>query len=246
MKDCLLDVIQYTHGLGCGVDLIKVIGTDKTTQVAAIGEGNSVIINGKFTNVVPEFAGTFGMPNLDKLKVVVGFDDYDDKAKINMVYETKDGTKTPASIHFETGTGDFLNDYRLMGKTLVESQIANLALKVAPKWEIEFEPTLASITRLKKQASANSEELQFTTTIDSKGDLRASFGDPAAHSGNFVFQPKVSGKLTSPFRWPVKAFLAILDLPGDKKIRISNQGLAEITVESGQASYSYMFPAHSK
>lgn len=245
MKDSLLDLIQHTHGLGC-VDLIKIVGTDKTTQVSAIGEGNSVIINGKFKTPEPMFAGTFGMPNLEKLKIIVGFDDYDDKAKLEMKYETKDGEKTPASIHFETAGGDFVNDYRLMGKTLVESQVANFALKVAPKWEIEFEPSIASITRLKKQASANSEELQFTTTTDSNGDLRVAFGDPAAHSGNFVFEAKVNGKLASPLKWPVKSFLAILDLPGDKKLRISNQGLAEITVDSGLASYSYMFPSHTK
>jgi hypothetical protein len=245
MKDSLQDLIQHTHGLGC-VDLIKIVGTDKTTQVSAIGEGNSVIINGKFKTPEPQFVGTFGMPNLEKLKIIVGFDDYDDTSKISMVHETRDGEKTPACIHFETQNGDFVNDYRLMGKALVESQVANFALKVAPKWEIEFEPNMASIARLKKQASANSEEIQFTTSTDKNGDLRIAFGDPSAHSGNFVFESKVTGKLTNPLKWPVKSFLAILDLPGDKKLRISNQGLAEITVDSGLASYSYMFPCHTK
>lgn len=245
MKDSLLDLIQHTYGLGC-VDLIKITGTDKSTEVSAIGEGNTVIINGKFKKPVRSFEGTFGMPNLEKLKIIVGFDDYDDKSKINMVYETKDGAKTPASIHFETEKGDFINDYRLMGKTLVDSEIANVALKITPKWEFEFEPTIESTIRLKKQASANSEELHFTTTTDSNGDLRVSFGDPAAHSGNFVFHPNVGGKLAQARKWPVKTFLAILDLPGDKKIKISNQGLIEITVDSGQIDYTYLLPSHSK
>lgn len=245
MKDYLQDLIQHTHGLGC-VDLVKIVGTDKTTKIAAVGEGNSVIISGSFKKVEPQFEGTFGMPNMEKLKIIVGFDDYDDTSKISMVYETRDGVKTPACIHFETQSGDFVNDYRLMGKTLVESQVPTYELGVTPKWEFEFEPSVSSTTRLKKQYAANSEELHFSTTTDSKGDLIVSFGDPSAHSGNFVFHPKVGGKLSQAFKWPVKSFLAILDLPGDKKIRISNQGLAEITVESGIASYSYKFPAQSK
>lgn len=243
MKDFLLDLIQHVNL--DGVDLIKVVGTDKETRVAAIGEGNSVIINGKFNTPIPEFAGTFGMPNLTNLKTILGFDDYDEHAVISVVRETRDGVDNPSTIHFATQDGSFVNDYRLMGKALAEDQVKNLSLKVAPKWAFEFEPTLAGIARLKKQASANNTEVQFTTTTVG-GDLKISFGDPSTHSGNFVFQPQVGGTLDRGFMWPVKSFLSILDLPGDKIIRISNQSLAEITVNSNIATYSYMFPSHSK
>ena len=46
--------------------------------------------------------------------------------------------------------------------------------------------------RLKMQAQANSEELNFTTKTEG-GDLKIFFGDPSTHSGNFVFQPMVTG-----------------------------------------------------
>ena len=91
----------------------------------------------------------------------------------------------------------------------------------------------------------NSEENNFVTKTD-KGDLKIYFGDPSTHSGNFVFQTDVKGTLSRAWQWPVKVFLAIMDLPGDKTVKISDQGAAEITVDSGLAVYCYRLPAQAK
>jgi hypothetical protein len=37
-----------------------------------------------------------------------------------------------------------------------------------------------------------------------------------------------------------------MDLVGDKKVKISEQGATEITVDSGIAVYNYFLPAQSK
>jgi len=233
-------LIQYVHGLGV-IELNKVSGTDKQTVVSAIAEDKSVIVEGTFKNPSADFIGTFGMPNLGKLKTILGFDDYDEHAKINVTTNKDD---VPVSIHFETKIGDFVNDYRLMAKAIVEEKVKNVTFKGAA-WNVEFEPTVAGILRLKKQASANSEENNFTTKTD-KGDLKVYFGDASTHSGNFVFHPDVEGTLSRAWQWPVKVFLAIMDLPGSKTVRISDQGAAEITVDSGLATYRYLLPAQSK
>jgi hypothetical protein len=52
--------------------------------------------------------------------------------------------------------------------------------------------------------------------------------------------------LNRAWQWPVKVFLAIMDLPGEKTVRISDQGAAEITVDSGLATYRYLLPAQAK
>ncbi len=243
MKDYLQDLIAHTHGLG-NVDLIKVTGTDKETQINAIAEDKSVIVSGTLKNPVSNFIGTFGMPNLGKLKTILGFDDYDADAKISVNKVNKDGADVPTTIHFETKTGDFVNDYRLMSKAIVEEKVKSVTFKGAA-WNVEFEPTVAGIQRLKKQASANSEEEHFTmSTVN--GDLKINFGDPSTHSGNFVFQPSVGGTLNKQWNWPVKVFLAIMDLPGDKTIKVSDAGATEITVDSGMATYRYLLPANAK
>lgn len=243
MKDNLQDLIQHTYGLGV-IDLIKVVGTDTETQIAAIAEDKSVIVNGKFINPVIDFIGTFGMPNLGKLKTILGFDDYDSSATIKVTKQNKDGVDIPSTIHFATKTGDFVNDYRLMSKVIIEEKVKNVTFKGAT-WNVEFEPTVAGILRLKKQAQANSEEPNFTTKTDNN-DLKIYFGDPSTHSGNFVFHPGVNGTLSRAWMWPVKVFMSIMDLPGDKLVKISDQGACEITVDSGLGVYQYLLPAQAK
>lgn len=244
MKDFLQDLIQNTHGLGI-VELVKITGTDALTKVEAIAEDRSVIISGTYKTPVADVIGVFGMPNLGKLKTILGFsDEYDATANISVIRETKDGNDIPTTIHFETKNKDFINDYRLMTKEIVENKVKTVTFKGA-SWNVEFEPTAASILRLKKQASANSEENTFSTKTE-QGNLKVFFGDPSTHSGNFVFQTDVSGTLSKSWDWPVKVFLSIMDLPGDKTVKISDQGATEITVDSGLATYTYILPAHAK
>ena len=95
------------------------------------------------------------------------------------------------------------------------------------------------------QASANAEEVNFTARTNN-GDLEFSFGDHSTHSGNFVFQPSVQGQLKRAWSWPIKTVISILDLTGDKIMRISDEGAAQITVDSGLATYTYIIPAQSK
>jgi hypothetical protein len=243
MKDYLLDLIQHTHGLG-DIDLVKIVGTDKETQVSAVAENKSVVVTGTFKSPIADFIGTFGMPNLGKLKTILGFEEYDNTSKINITRTQRDNEEVPTTIHFETSNGDFINDYRLMTKGIVEEKVRTLMFKGA-NWNVEFEPTVAGILRLKKQASANNEEQHFIITTVGN-DLKINFGDPSTHSGNFVFHAGVTGKLTQPWKWPVKVFQSIMDLPGDKTIKIADQGAVEITVDSGLATYKYLLPAQSK
>jgi len=243
MKDNLQDLIKYTHGLGV-IDLIKVIGTDTDTKISALSEDRTVVVEGVMHQPVAEFIGTFGMPNLGKLQTILGFDDYDEHAKITVDSVKREGAVAPASIHFETKAGDFVNDYRLMSKAIVEEKVQNVKFKT-PKWDIEFEPTIAGIQRLKKQSLANNEEQHFVMKTEGK-DLKVYFGDHSTHSGNFVFQHDVGGTLHRGWKWPVKVFLSIMDLAGIKSVKISDAGASEITVDSGIAVYRYILPGLSK
>jgi hypothetical protein len=242
MRDYLKDIIEHTSTVG--VDLVKVTGTATTTSINAIAEDRSVILSGSFKTSNTEFEGVFGMPNLNKLRTIIGFDEYETDAKISVVKVNRDGVDVPTTIHFENKSGDFVNDYRLMSKSLVEEKVKNLSYK-GSGFNVEFNPTVANILRLKKQAQANSEETTFTTKVEN-GALKIYFGDASTHSGNFVFQDNVTGTLSKQWQWPVSQVLAILSLAGDKTFKISDQGAAEITVDSGLALYSYMLPAQAK
>jgi len=240
MRDYLLDLVQHTHDLGC-IDLVKIVGDDKTTSISGLAEDLSVVVQAEFKNPVPEFMGTFGMPNLTKLKTLLNLQEYREDAKLTI---TKRATGEPDGIAFENKNGDFKNSYRFMASEIVNDKLKTAKFK-GVNWHIEFEPSVASIMRLKMQMSANVEEPNFQAKVEN-GDLKFFFGDHSTHAGNFVFQAGVTGTLKRAWSWPATQVSSILGLTGDKIMRISDDGAAQITVDSGVAVYNYILPAQSK
>lgn len=240
MRDCLLDLVEHTYDLGC-IDLIKIVGTDSGTEIVGLAEDLSVVIRGNYHNPVADFVGTFGMPNLGKLKTLLNLQEYREDAKLTI---TRRQTGEPEGIVFENKAGDFKNNYRFMASEIVSDKLKTAKIKPV-SWHVEFEPTNAAIQRLKWQMSANAEEANFQAKTEN-GDLKFFFGDHSTHSGNFVFHPGVSGQLKRAWSWPAKQFVSIMDLTGDKTVKISDDGAAQITVDSGMAIYNYILPAQSK
>ena len=243
MRDHLLDLVGHTHDLGC-ISLVKITGTDSETTIDGLAEDRSVVVQGQFAGPVSDFIGVFGMPNLDKLKILLGLQEYREDAKITFTRQNRNNVDVPVGLHFENKIGDFKNDYRFMTSEIVSEKLKTAKFK-GVNWHIEFEPTVASIQRLKMQAQANSEEPNFTVRIDN-GDLKFSFGDHSTHAGEFVFYPSVTGTLKRSWAWPVSQVMSILSLVGDKTMRISDDGAMQITVKSGIAEYNYILPAQSK
>jgi len=244
IKDTLQDIVEHTYKLG-NIDLVKIDGTDQETKLEALAEDKSVVVQARFKTPVAEFIDVFGMPNLSKLNTLLNLGAYKDDAKIT-VTSKKDanGDSVLDGIHFENKEGDFRNDYRFMTKELVSDKLKKVTFK-EPAWDLEFEPTVAGIQRLKMQAQANAEENLFTAKTENS-DLVLFFGDHSTHAGNFVFQPDAGNKLTRAWSWPIKQVISILDLVGDKKFYIANAGAAMITVDSGIAEYKYILPAQTK
>jgi hypothetical protein len=240
MKDYLKDLVEHTHDLGC-IDLIKITGDDKTTNITGVSEDLSVVLEGGFKNPHPDFTGTFGMPNLNKLKILLNLPEYQENAKLKL---TKRTTGEPDGIEFENAVGDFHNAYRFMTANVVNDKLKTPKFK-GVTWHIEFEPTVMAIQRLRMQAQANAETPNFRARTEN-GDLKFFFGDHSTHAGNFVFHAGTSGQLKRTWSWPVVQFMSILGSTGDKTVRISDDGAAMITVDSGIAVYNYVLLAQSK
>lgn len=240
MKDYLLDLVEHTYDLGC-IELVKIMGTDSATQIVAMAEDQSVVVLGNYHNPVADFVGTFGMPNLGKLKTLLNLQEYRENAQLAITHRSPG---EPDGISFQNASGDFRNNYRFMASTIVQDKLKTPKF-AGVNWHITFEPSNSAIQRLKWQMSANAEEPNFTAKTDGT-DLKFSFGDHSSHSGSFVFQADVDGQLKRAWAWPAKQFAAILDLVGDKTVQISDDGAAQITVDSGLAVYRYILPAQSK
>lgn len=240
MKDHLLDLVSHTHDLGC-IDLVKISGTETETTIAGMAEDRSVVVDAKFIGPVAEFIGVFGMPNLSKLKILLNLPEYKENAQLNI--QRRD-TGIPESLQFANAIGDFKNSYRFMATEIINEKMKTVKFKGA-NWHVTFEPTVAAIMRLKMQSQANAEEPNFQVRTDN-GDLKFYFGDHSTHAGDFVFQPGVSGQIKRAWSYPVAVVIGILGLTGDKTMRISDDGVMQITVDSGLAVYNYILPAQSK
>lgn len=240
MRDHLLDLVSHTFDLG-SIEQVRVVGTDTETKIFGKAEDNSIVVEGTTINPVAEFIGTFGMPNLAKLKILLNLQEYKEDATLAI---NRRADNAPDQLNFVNKAGDFKNSYRFMAAEVANEKIKTVKFK-GVKWNIEFEPSAAAIQRLKMQATANSEENNFQVKVEN-GDLKFFFGDHSTHAGNFVFEPGVTGTLARSWSWPVKAVIGILDLYGDKVMRISDEGAAQIVVDTGLAVYSYILPAQSK
>jgi len=243
MKDQLLDIVQHTHGLGV-ITLAKVVGTESETAITTIADDRSVIVEAKFINPVAEFIGTFGMPNLGKLNTILGISEYKEDARISILKHDIAGATILDGIHFENKVSDFKNDYRFMASEVISDKIKSVKFKTV-KWGVEIEPTVLNIQRFRFQSQANSEETTFIAKTE-QGNLVFYFGDHSTHAGNFVFAADISGSLSKSWSWPVTVVNSIFSLPGDKIMRFSDEGAAQITVNSGIAVWNYIIPAMTK
>jgi len=243
MKDILTDIVTHTHSLRI-IPLVKITGNETETIIESMAEDRSVIINAKTNDPVSEFVGTFGMPNLDKLSLHLRNPEYKENAKIQVIIAERNGEDMPVSLHFENALGDFVNDYRFMNQQIINEKLKTVKFKGA-SWDIELEPSMAAIARLKLQAQAHSEETVFQVKTENN-NLVFFFGDASTHAGSFVFGTGITSKLKQTWSWPVTQVMSILNLDGDKVMKIADAGAMMITVNSGLASYDYILPAQTK
>jgi hypothetical protein len=243
MKDFLQDLVAHTHSLGF-LPLVKISATDTETKIESMAEDRSVIVNAKTHKPVSDFEGTFGMPNLNKLDIHLKCPEYKENAKISVVKQQRNGEEIPTGLHFVNAANDFENDYRFMNQDIINERLKSVKYK-GSSWDIEFQPSVSSIQRLKFQAQAHTEETVFQITTKDD-NLVFSFGDASTHAGSFIFQAGITGKLKQAWSWPVNQMMSILNLSGDITMKITDQGALQITVDSGLAEYNYILPAQSK
>jgi hypothetical protein len=248
MKDILQDVVAKTHALGF-LSLVKVTGDESSTTVESMAEDRSVILTANTKQKVAEFGeNIFGMPNLDKLALHLKNPEYQKNSKLTITEAERNGVTVPTGIHFENEAGDFQNDFRFMVTEIINEKLKSVKFKGA-QWNVSFTPSVASITRMKLQSAAHTEETTFTARVEETNgvnDLVFYFGDANTHAGKFVFQTGVEGSLTHAWTYPIAQVQSILNLDGDITMSLSDQGAMQISVDSGLGEYNYILPAQSK
>jgi len=244
MKDILSDIVSHTNKLGF-LNIVKVTGTEEKTIIDSMADDRTVIMYAETANPYPDMIGTYGMPQLEKLRYLLDGKEYQEDAKIEVTLGERNGTKLPVGLHFENKDGDFKNDYRFMNQEIINEKLKTVKFR-GVKWDVEVTPSLSAIQRFNFQAGANTEHTTFLAKTD--GDqLKFTFGDMSTHGGEFVFATSVTGKLTKAWTWPVASVLSILKAAdvNNTVMSFSNEGAMQITLDSGLATYKYIIPANA-
>jgi len=237
--NALKDIVQHINVLK--LDLVKVTGIPTETIVETVAEDKSVVISAKFKQVIPEFNGVFGIPNIDRLKVLLNLPVYKENPKLTIQSKTLESGQTVLTgIKFENEFGDFSNEHRFMIEALVNEKIRKTTFKGAT-WNIDFVPSNENIKRLAYMVQTQDQPYFSIATFGS--ELIFSFGDHSTHAGKFSCASGITGTFTKDFHWPTELISSILTLPGNKTFKLADVGAALITVDSGLADYQYIIPA---
>jgi hypothetical protein len=244
MKSILQDIVAHTNKLGF-LNIVKVTGTEQKTLIDSMADDRSVIMYAETADPHPDMIGTYGMPQLEKLRYLLDGKEYQDDAKIEVVTAERNGETIPVGLHFENKDGDFKNDYRFMNQDIINEKLKTVKFR-GVKWHVEVEPTVSAIQRFQFQAGANTEHTTFLAKTDG-GNLKFTFGDVSSHGGEFIFATDVVGNLTKGWTWPVNSVLSILKIAdaNNAKIGFSDEGAMQITLDSGIATYKYIIPAQA-
>jgi len=244
MKDILQDIVSHTQNLGF-LTTVKVSGSEEKTVINSMADDKSVIMEAETASPYPQMIGTFGMPQLNKLKYLLEGAEYKEDAKIEITTADRNGDTVPVGIHFENKNGDFKNDYRFMLAEVINEKLKTVKFR-GVRWDVEIEPTVAAVQRFNFQAGANPEHPTFLARTEN-GNLKFVFGDASTHGGEFVFATDVTGKLQRGWTWPVMPILSILKIAdvNTTKMSLSDEGAIQITLDSGLATYRYIIPAQA-
>jgi len=244
MQDLLKDIVAHTNKLGF-LNIVKITGTKDKTLIDSMADDRSVIMYGETTNPHPDMIGTFGMPQLEKLRYLLDGKEYQDGATIEVVKAVRNNEEIPVGMHFENKDGDFKNDYRFMNQEIINEKLKTVKFR-GVKWDLEVQPSVSAVQRFQFQAGANSEHTTFLAKTDGN-KLKFIFGDVSSHGGEFVFATDVVGTLNKGWTWPVQSVLSILKIAdaNNTTMSFSNEGAMQITLDSGIATYKYIIPAQA-
>lgn len=242
--DILKDMNKYIHGIGVLATVRVEQDKKKGIALQSIGLDKQLIVHGSSELKFSDDDCVFGLGQLGQLQSLLSCPEYEENANITLA---KDSSGNLSRIDFANSTGDFTNSYRLMGQQLLDTIMPKMRF-LGTKWDLEIEPSLNSIKRFNLQAAANAEETSFTMKLV-KSNLEINFGTPATHSGKFVFAEGIKSKTAFDNAFPIAVFQKILNLSSHAEkaeLKLTNEGLMCIELNSGLITYQYLIPALSK
>jgi hypothetical protein len=246
VKDALADISKNVINTGF-FDKIRITAEPKITLIEAIDKDKQVILKGQTLEPVQDFAGTFGLSNLQLLTSITSDSEYGHKdTVIELVMAQRDGADVPSELHYTNKSSSFIK-YRFLAASMCPDQ----PKYVEPKWDVKIKPVKNRIQQFNWAANSLSqyESYFYPRTVD--GELKFFIGEEHAASqrGGVVFATDVTGDFDSAtHKWSISHVSSILKLTdsADSEMCLSTKGAIQINLNTGVSTFKYIFPAKLK
>jgi hypothetical protein len=238
MRPMLLDVVRQATPL---FDKIRVEGKDLGTRVEAYSDDKMLFLFADLKDVIPEFAGEFGISNLSLLKGLLDFASYKtDDAQLQVRRSSREDTDYVTELEFADTTGG-----RTRFKTINPRMIGDRAKLADVAWDVTVTPSKAKLAEVVQLTGMLAEVDQHFSVLYEGQTLFLIIGSKVAsnHNARVALATEVE-PVTLPSGMVFKAphFLAVLKKAGSLPctIRFAERGLANILVETEHGQYSYI------
>jgi hypothetical protein len=242
MRELLQDVLKQSGSL---FPVLKITGTEQNTLVQGSDADKTLFMMAKLKDVIPEFAGQFGIPDVEKLR---GFLDHPPYCAEGSSFRVKRATRGENEIVelFEfRDPRNMGSEYRLMAPGLVPAQ-AELSDSKIP-WTLDLQPEKAKVIEFTQMANLFKEIRSFQPRAQD-GNLVMVFGldNSSTHRGNMIFAEGVGGSLSGDLRYDTAKFLAVLKMAGastQTRLSLTSRGVIKFSVETSYGAYDYYLRA---
>jgi|TARA_B110000977_G_scaffold195857_1_gene275103 hypothetical protein len=246
IKDTLKDVIRHTHDLGI-FEMVKIRGTTTQTEIETVDADKTVIVKGTTNDPVADFAdATIGLSRMGVLKSFLQYPGYDsDGATVQVNSQDRNGEQVPTEVQFVSEEGGDAH-YRFMLADVINQQLKDIKFKGA-EFDVTIKPGIEPMKNLAYFTSALAAyEPNFMPKTEG-GALYFYIGGQGSDRTKILIDNNVEGEITTEWNWPLDIVLKILRLGNSAMVDMSfnNQGLLQITVDSGMSKFTYLLPARS-
>ena len=244
MREYLNDLVYHTNTLGV-FDKVKISVENDVVHFEAVDDDKTIILNGKFKGNVKEFAGVFGISDMNRLGSLLNHPNFvHENAKLTIGTKDQDGVAVPTEINFENK-----ELYTKAQHRLASAEMLPEAKFKGTEWEVEFSPDKSKINEfLSFAAIENGREEYFMPKVEN-GKLMIYFGEQNAstHSSKMCFATEVKKDISKDLYWKIDDTVAVLKLSKQQPvISITGKGALQIKVASEFGEYRYILRAHKK
>jgi len=238
MRELLLDM---TRQVGSLFDKIRVEGLTTGTKVEAYSDDKMLFLFADLKDVVPEFAGEFGISNVGLLRQLLDFASYKtEQAKLQARRVIRDDADFVAELEFTDAVGGLARF-----KTINPRMIGERARVQNINWEVSVTPNRAKLTEVIQLTSMLAQvDQHFGVTYTDRTLFLVIGGKGASsHQASVALAEDIDPVSLPPgmvFRAP--HFLAVLKLAGNLPctIRFAKEGIGSLLIETEHGSYNYL------